>query len=122
MARVLVIEDEPAVRHLIGRTLLESGHEVIEAGTARAGLEAARSLQVEMVITDVCLAGSDGIEVMREVRRSYPEVPLIAVSGRDRRELEARLEAAQLRRSVWVVMKPFWREELLGAVREALGR
>jgi DNA-binding response OmpR family regulator len=119
VASVLVIEDEVSVRTIVRRILIESGHEVIEAATTDAGLAAARTMGVDMVVADICLEGQDGIGLMAEIRRSRPEVPLIVVSGQDQDEIQARLAAEELRRSVWLLAKPFLREQLLAAVREA---
>jgi CheY-like chemotaxis protein len=122
VARVLVIEDEESVRSIIRRVLLERGHEVTEADTARSGLEAARSAQVDVVLGDVCLGGGDGIKVMADIRRAQPEMPLIAISGRIREEIVDELSAAGLLKSVWCLEKPFTHEDLIEAVRQALAR
>ena len=120
MARVLVIEDEPSVQWIIRRVLTEGGHEVIEADTTRAGLDAACAVPADVVLGDVCLGRRDGISVMAAIRHARPTVPLVAVSGRDREEVLDRLNAAGLRQAVWCLQKPFNHHELLTTIRRAL--
>ena len=119
VARVLVVEDEAVVRALIRRALLESGHEVIEADTARSALEVACSAPTDVVVGDVCLGRRDGISVMAAIRRAQPRMPLIAISGRTREEIVEGLSAAGLVDSVWCLPKPFRQEDLIEAVRQA---
>jgi CheY-like chemotaxis protein len=118
--RVLVIEDEAVVRSVIRRILLEGGHEVIEADTTRSGLEAACSVEADVVLGDLCLGVEDGIGAMAAIRRARPEIPLIAVSGSPLEEIRDQLNAAGLQQSVWCLAKPFCPESLIGVVRQAL--
>jgi DNA-binding response OmpR family regulator len=120
MARILVIEDEPAARTLTRRMLVEGGHQVLEAGSARTGREALRGVPVDLVLTDICLGGEDGITTMAEIRCARPGLPLIAVSGGPSVEVDDRLDGAGLRTSVRSLAKPFTHDDLLAAVKAAL--
>jgi DNA-binding response OmpR family regulator len=120
MARILVIEDEPALRTLTRLILVESGHQVVEAGSARTGREALRGMPVDLVLTNVRLGGNDGITTLAEIHCSRPGLPLIAVSGGPSDEVADRLDGAGLRTSVTSLANPFTHDDLLTAVQAAL--
>lgn len=120
MARILVIEDEPAIRAITRRMLVAGGYQVVEAGSAHTGCKALRDVAVDLVLTDVCLGDEDGIMTMAHIRRARPELPLIAVSGGARDEVSERLEDAGLRTAVRSLAKPYTCESLLALVEEAL--
>jgi CheY-like chemotaxis protein len=122
MARILVIEDEPVIRAITRRILVEAGHEVVETATARTGIEALRSVRVDLVLADIGLQGEDGVTAMARIRGSHPGLPLIAVSGCHRDDVSSQLEAAGLRTAVSWIAKPFAHDALLAAVRSALAR
>lgn len=118
VARVLVIEDEPAVRAMLCRVLVNAGHDVLGAADALGAFDLLRDAQV--VIGDVTLGGDDGIAVLLAIRLTFPRLPLIVISGRDRSEIAERLASSALRSSVWVLSKPFVHEELLSTLSAAL--
>jgi two-component system response regulator ResD len=79
--RVLVVDDEPIVRDVVARYLSRDGHTVLEAGdgeTARALLERD---QPELVVLDVMLPGTDGLELMRWIR-ARGDLPVILLTAR----------------------------------------
>jgi CheY-like chemotaxis protein len=117
---VLLIEDEPVVRSIMRRILIEGGHDVTEADSTQSGLEAACFAEAEVVLGDLCLGVEDGIGALAAIRRARPEIPLIAVSGSPLGDILDQLNAAGLRQSVWCLAKPFSRTSLMGVVRQAL--
>lgn len=68
MARVLVVDDEPAIRALIRSTLEPTGHAVLEAADGPSGLEAALSQLPDLVLLDIALPGLSGLEVCRRLK------------------------------------------------------
>ncbi|MCC6879234.1 MAG: response regulator [Rhodocyclaceae bacterium] len=68
MSRILVIEDEEAIRANLRRFLRLEAHEVIEAADGRAGVEAARARPPDLIICDLMMPELDGFAVLREVR------------------------------------------------------
>lgn len=122
MARILVIEDEPVVRAVTRRILVEAGHEVVEGASARTAIEALRSVTVDLVLADIGLRGEDGVTTMASIRSSHPELPLIAVSGCHWDDVSKQLQDAGLCSSVSWIAKPFDRDALLAAVSFALAR
>jgi DNA-binding response OmpR family regulator len=81
MARVLLVEDDPAIRCLIKEALTASGHEVMQAADGRAGLRVFGASQFDLVITDILMPDTDGLEFIRKVREQGSSVKIVAVSG-----------------------------------------
>jgi DNA-binding response OmpR family regulator len=109
-----VIEDEPALRAIMRRTLLAGAHQVLEASSAQMALEALRMGKLDVVLADLHLGDEDGIAVLLEIRRTHSGIPVIAVSGGSKHDISERLEAAGPRRSVWRMVKPFIFDETPG--------
>ena len=80
MQRILVIDDEPFVQEALKRVLSPTAA-VIVASTADAGLISMREAPVDLVIIDVVLPGMDGVAAIKLIRRDYPAVRIIAISG-----------------------------------------
>jgi CheY-like chemotaxis protein len=81
MRRILVIDDEPFVLEALKRVLATTAVAVIGASTADAGLAAMSEVPVDLVIIDVILPGMDGVAAIKIIRRDYPGVRIIAISG-----------------------------------------
>lgn len=81
MTRVLVIDDETFVREALQRVLGSAAVSVIGAADADKGLASLRASPVDLVIIDVVLPGMDGVAAIREIRRDFPHVRIIAISG-----------------------------------------
>jgi len=79
--RILVIDDEPFVLEALARVLGSTAVTVIGASNADAGLTAMRESPVDLVIIDVILPGMDGVEAIKIMRRDFPAVRIIAISG-----------------------------------------
>lgn len=120
MARILVIEDDEAVRRAIRRHLEIDGHEVVEAPDGKAGTRIFRQDPPDLVITDLFMPEKEGLETIRELRRDYKEARILVVTGaQPGGSLDFRDHARMLGAKA-ALSKPFTREQLLGAVREAL--
>ena len=118
MHQVLVVEDEPGIRHVL-RVLLEADHyRVIEAETAKRAEIEARSHKPDLLIVDLGLPDGDGLEVIRALRGWSP-VPVIVLSART---LESQKIAALDAGADDYVSKPFSAGELLARVRAGLRR
>ncbi|MGH7499179.1 MAG: response regulator transcription factor, partial [Gemmatimonadales bacterium] len=103
MARVLLVEDQQALRSLLCRGLSHAGHNVLETADLRVAFGLVGLYRADVVITDVMLSGQDGIALLLAIRRSFPTLALIAISGRDRDEDLSRLEVSGLRDTVWLL-------------------
>ena len=120
MPTILVIEDDEAVRGLLLRHLVGAGYEVQEAANGTTGLAAYRHQQSDLVITDIVMPETEGLETIRELRRVNPKVKIIAISGAAGGRADGYLDLAMgfgARRSL---SKPFTRADLLSVVAEVL--
>lgn len=86
MARILLIEDEAILRRNIVDRIRADGHEVVDAGTAEAGIDLATLLAPDLVITDLRLPGQDGLHVLREVRRISPRCLVVLLTAHGSRD------------------------------------
>jgi DNA-binding response OmpR family regulator len=116
--RVLVIDDDQAVRDCVCQTLAHAGFDALPAADGEAGLELVESHRVHLVITDLVMPQREGLETVRLLRDRYPEVRVIAMSGAFEGEY---LKAAARMGAEATFLKPVDTARLLAAVRELLG-
>jgi len=119
MARILVIDDDPDTRAMLEQTLKSAGYEVILAADGREGVVRHCTSPADLVITDLYMPILDGLETIRELRTCFPQVAIIAMSGRI--DTGTMLSIAQNAADVGILHKPFLTDELLEAVARALG-
>ena len=124
MARILLVDDDDAVRAILRRALVAAGHEVEEAANGALAVAAYRRQPADLVITDLVMPEKDGLEAIMELRRLDPTVKIIAMSGGGRAlgPGQLYLESARLFGAVEVLSKPFTASALLTAVSDALAR
>jgi two-component system response regulator RegX3 len=119
--RVLVVEDEPAIRDAVAFSLRRDGYEVVEADDGVTGLERALTDAFDLVVLDVMLPGLSGTEVCRRLRASdvTADVPIIMLTARsDELDRVLGLETG----ADDYIAKPFSLPELLARVRALLRR
>jgi PAS domain S-box-containing protein len=117
---ILVIDDDEAIRAVSQVALEREGYAVLAAADGEGGLEVfdRAGEAIALVLLDLTLPGIDGGQVFEAIRARRPEVPVVLVSGYGRAAVHGRLAALG---PAGVVEKPYRLEELLAAVREALG-
>lgn len=115
-ARILVVDDEAAIRKLLRVGLTRHGYEVLYAATGRQGLEALAS-GPDLTILDLDLPDLEGLDVLRIMRLDGETLPVIILSARDSEDVKVR--AFELGADDYVV-KPFGMNELLARIRTAL--
>jgi two-component system chemotaxis response regulator CheY len=83
MARILVVDDEPDERFLVGRALKKQGHDVTVAENGAAGLRAAQEERPDLIVTDIMMPVMDGVELIRQLRGdpATAGIPILAASG-----------------------------------------
>ena len=118
MARILVIDDTVAVRELLEEMLRMTGHEVVVAANGKEGLDQLRRQPVELVITDLFMPEKEGLETIRELRRDFPNIGIIAMSGEP--GMPSLLGIAKRFGALKTIEKPFDRTEMMAAVEEVL--
>lgn len=115
---VLIIEDEAPIRSLI-RTFLEAeGFTVLDAENGKIGIDVYRTNDVDLVITDLIMPEKEGIETIRELKKTNPEVKIIAISGGGVLDPEEYLAIAKRMGVARTLAKPFTHESLVKAVHE----
>jgi len=118
-SRILVIDDEAAVRASVCGVLSDVGYIVAEAGDGVAGVDSLRSAAADAVVMDIYMPVRDGFETIRELRRVAPQVRIIAISGATRGDFDP-LKAAEMLGADRALRKPFAMEDLLAALTEVL--
>ncbi len=123
MARVLVVDDDELVRRTIKLTLQRAGHEVIEAadgGKALSLLENAGDAPIDLAVSDLIMPEIDGIGLILAMRKKFPTIRVIAISGGARINAEDYLRMTKSLGAFATLPKPFTPEQLIKLVAEAL--
>jgi two-component system CheB/CheR fusion protein len=118
---VLVVEDNAALRRVVTRQLGELGYRVLAAENAAAGLELLDRQSIDLLLTDIVMPGGiNGRELARRARQRWPGIKIVFTSGFS----EARLngDGGPLAACTPLLSKPYRKEDLASAAREALDR
>ena len=118
-ARIVVVEDEPAIRRGVVDALKLSGYDVAEAADGNTGLQEASTGGVDLVLLDLLLPKRDGLSVLAELRRVCPTRPVIILTARGGED--DRVRGLKMGADDYVV-KPFSARELLARVEAVLRR
>lgn len=123
MARILVIDDNPEFRGILLSHLASQGHSLLEAADGDQGIaQLEQHADIDLVLTDILMPQRDGLEVLRMVKRRWPHLPVIALSGGGWIGAEQLLGMTERLGADHVLYKPVTREILLGAVNDALSK
>ena len=116
--RILLVEDEEAVRRLTARLLEEQGYVVIEAAGPLRAIELAAETPIDLLATDIVMPEMDGTELAERLRDSHPDLPVLFLSGYPRGvALDDALGCARTS----FLQKPYDLADLAQAVRDTLG-
>jgi DNA-binding response OmpR family regulator len=116
--RILLIDDEPAVRQSVGEILKRAGFAVQSAADGKTGLGILREQNFDLLITDLLMPEGDGLETIMALRRSHTSMKIMVISGCAETLGGEYLKIAQHLGADLVLQKPFTRAELLDAVRK----
>jgi CheY-like chemotaxis protein len=117
MARILLAEDDNAVRELVTRIIASRGHEVTAVVDGAYALEAIGSGQFDLLVTDIVMPRLDGIALALALAKSHPELPILMMTG----YAMERQRAHDLEELVHrVLSKPFTVDQFLAALGESL--
>ncbi len=119
LGRILVVEDDAAIRRGLCDCLRFAGYQPSEAADGKAGLDAALSIQPDLVLLDILMPRMDGFSVLREVRKASPTLPVIILTAKG--EESDRVRGLKEGADDYVV-KPFSASELLARVEAVLRR
>jgi two-component system, OmpR family, copper resistance phosphate regulon response regulator CusR len=116
-ARILLIDDEPGILNFVSRGLRNEGFAVDVAADGEAGLNAALGPSYDLIILDLLLPGSNGIDLLRQVIRHKPAQPVIVLSALT--DTSSKVRSFELGAGDYLA-KPFSLEELMARVRARL--
>lgn len=116
MKHILVIDDDDLVRDTIVETLIQEGYLVKSAKDGVEGLQTIRGEHFDLIITDLYMPEKEGMQTIIEIRRDFPKMKILAISGRS----DAMLNVARLLGSNSTLGKPFDLGELASTVEQLL--
>ncbi len=120
MARILIIDDDPLIREYLFSLLSFRSYDVMAAPDGRIGMQLFRCRPCDLVITDLIMPDKEGIETIMELRRDYPEVKIIAISGGGKLDPDGYLSMAGLLGADRLLRKPFKMPEMMSAILDLL--
>jgi CheY-like chemotaxis protein len=131
MHSILVIDDEPDVRDAVKRVLDRAGYTVRTADSGVGALADLESVHTDVVITDIIMPKVDGVQVIESIRKAFPSVRIIAISGGGNFGITAYqptaitttayLASAEQAGAHLVLTKPFESIDLIQAIDKVLG-
>jgi CheY-like chemotaxis protein len=122
MARILVIDDDANIRYTLRQMLTHAGHEVLEAPDGADGLRIFRQQRPDLVITDIFMPERDGLEVILALKREFPTMKIIAISGGGQYSDVEYLTISKKLGADLMLRKPFSRRDVLAALQKVCAR
>ena len=120
MERILIIDDEPQIRSMLRLMLERDGYEVVEAPDGIEGIRAYRQKPADLIITDLIMPNKDGIGMIIELQKEFPDVKIIAMSGGGLNKPDGYLKGAKKLGAACTLTKPIDREKMLRAVKNTI--
>ena len=120
MAKILVIDDEEQIRGLLKRVFQGQGHMVITANNGAVGLKMMAQERFDLVITDIFMPEKEGMETIIEIKRDFPDVKILAVSGGNSQGCDYLPMTKPLGADA-CLNKPFSNEDIVRVVNALLG-
>ncbi len=116
--KILVVDDDEAVRNLVQRILEEAGYDVVTASDGQQALEKVSQPGLSLILLDIIMPGLDGFEVLERIRQ-YENIPVIMLSGI--REVTTKIDTLTLGADDYIA-KPFSKAVLLARIQAKLKR
>jgi len=121
MTRVLVVDDDSQMRELLGLVLQRKGYDVKTAMDGSVAVKLQKEKAFDLIITDIIMPEKEGLETIMEIRRIYPQIKIIAISGGGRHRPDVYLDLAEQLGANRILTKPFGSSEILSAVSDLVG-
>lgn len=121
MATILVIDDDQHVRGMLRTVLEDFGYNVLEAPDGNVGVQLFSENRVDLIITDIIMPDKEGLETIREIKKSSPDAKIIAISGGAKVGPGTYLKLAERLGAQRVFEKPIQISVLLSSIAELLG-
>lgn len=115
--RILIAEDNPAVREFITRALTGAGHEVVATVDGQQALDRLSAERYDVLVTDIVMPNVDGIALALKATSLHPDLRIVMISGYAQERMRAHNIDALVHR---IIAKPFSIDEICGAVKDAL--
>lgn len=113
--RILIVDDDPSIRYMLGRILVDEGYEALAAGNGCDGLKIMREKSVDLVLLDMKMPGMNGEETLKEMTGARAGLPVIMMTAYPRRQTEGGLAGASA-----LLQKPLDFPILLEAIKKLL--
>jgi CheY-like chemotaxis protein len=120
VSRILLADDDTEVRETVAMVLTDAGYDVIEALDGEHAVKTYRAKGADLVVCDLFMPGKDGLETIQDLRREFPGVKIIAMSGSGFNGAVDMLRTARHLGAIDILGKPVRRAELLAAVERLL--
>lgn len=120
MATLLVVDDDQQVRKMLGITLKRAGYEVMICPDGDEAIEMLRREKVDLVITDIIMPEKEGLATIIDIKKTFPDLPVIAISGGGKVGPESYLNMAHELGAVETFTKPIPTPDLLAAIERQL--
>ncbi len=121
MKKILIIDDEEAIRLMVKRLVEKAGYTAELASNGEEGMMMIDEASFDLVITDIIMPRKEGIEIITAIRKNYPEIRVIAMSGGGRFTSEGYLKSAKILGANRVFTKPFNHREMITAIDDLIG-
>ena len=116
-SRVLVVDDDASVGKVLSAILAQAGCESLHAESVDKALQLLRAKSIDLVISDLRMPGTDGFGMLEQLRKQWPDVPLIMLTAHG----TVQIAVAAMRGGAFdFMLKPFEREEVVATVQRAL--
>lgn len=122
MADILLVDDNAQLLKLLNQLLTNFGHQVSQAANGNAALKLAQKQRFDLIITDIVMPDGDGLETIPALRRQFPEVKILAISGGGYQSPRDYLKMGTQLGANLALAKPFSPEQLRAAVDSLLAQ
>lgn len=120
MANILLIDDDYQFRTMLRKMLERNGYEVFEASDGKEGVKLYRKNPTDLIITDLIMPEKDGIETIQELKKDFPDINIIAISGGGRLGPQDYLHLAKMLGAKRTLTKPIELPDLIKTIEELL--
>ncbi len=120
MSRILIVEDDTNLRMILQNIVVQAGYSVLTAADGSEALNHIYQDPPQLVITDIIMPETEGIELILSLRKLFPDIPIIAISGGGQLGADYYLDMAREFGADITLAKPFDKQTLLAAIESLL--
>jgi CheY-like chemotaxis protein len=122
MAVILIVDDDPTIRMIATELLRNSDHAIVEAEDGDEAMRVIKAMPVDLVVLDMLMPNKDGLETLMELRRSGPDVLILAISSGGRMDGDGLLRIASAMGADDTLSKPLRADTFAAKIDELLAR